>query len=639
MKKFFSVLMTAILAAGMAWSAEVSDTLTYTLIGVTGTSYTTWSSTTANSDAVYAGKTAGGKNSIQLRSNNSDCGIITTASGGKLKSVSFKSNDNSDNARTISVYGKSSAYSSAADVFDASTRGTLIGEAALAIGGTGTVTVAEGDEYEYFGIRSKSGAAYLDYVIVTWEVEGDEPVSEEFTLAITPAAGTYNAPQQVTISTYNAEGEVAVYYTLDGTDPSESNTAVEYTEPFTLYESATVKAYAFDSEMNEASAEAAYTINLPAIAATFTPAAGTYTTAQNVTVELQNLYGESIVAYYVNNEEVQYDNGIALTESGTYVVRVEAMDEYHAQPAEFTAQYVLNLPEPMPASGVATIVFDDNESDSSTAFTAATLMEYITTGANYVASTTTSKTYPGTTGVKFSSSSMDGYMTLTFASPFPNVKSVVVNAKAYNSTQTSKINAGDGYSDALTTEYADYTVLGEQENDLASLTLQAQNRLYLKSITITWGDQEEPFVPETVTVTGTITDAENAPIQGATVTITVVVPEQEEPAGMRRAGSETSYTGTTDANGQYSIDVTTAENATYNMTVAKEGYETQTLEGINLENPGNVTLQESIITAISDLNAAQNVTYVNVMGQTSNRPFNGVNIVLSNGKAIGKLVK
>lgn len=49
----------------------------------------------------------------------------------------------------------------------------------------------------------------------------------------------------------------------------------------------------------------------------------------------------------------------------------------------------------------------------------------------------------------------------------------------------------------------------------------------------------------------------------------------------------------------------------------------------------------NIVTGITDINASQEgvVKYVNVMGQTSDRPFQGVNIVVKNGKTIGKVVK
>ncbi|MBR6282750.1 MAG: SusF/SusE family outer membrane protein [Muribaculaceae bacterium] len=45
-------------------------------------------------------------------------------------------------------------------------------------------------------------------------------------------------------------------------------------------------------------------------------------------------------------------------------------------------------------------------------------------------------------------------------------------------------------------------------------------------------------------------------------------------------------------------------------------------------------------TAINDVNADNgNVTYVNVMGHTSSKPFEGVNIIMRGGQAVGKMVK
>ena len=147
--------------------------------------------------------------------------------------------------------------------------------------------------------------------------------------------------------------------------------------------------------------------------------------------------------------------------------------------------------------------------------------------------------------------------------------------------------------------------------------------------------------PETVTVTGTVTNEEtNEPLEGVAVTLTVIEPEQ--PAGMRRAdGEPTTYTATTDAEGVYTMEVTPVEDATYKMTYAKEGFKTVTVDVTDLNAPQSVALQLDETTAIVDLSAAQNgkVTYVNAMGQVSNRPMQGVNIVLQDGKVIGKIVK
>ena len=138
--------------------------------------------------------------------------------------------------------------------------------------------------------------------------------------------------------------------------------------------------------------------------------------------------------------------------------------------------------------------------------------------------------------------------------------------------------------------------------------------------------------PEIVTVTGTVTDYETgAPIEGVSVTLTVNEPAADTPAGMRRAeGEPTTYTAVTDAEGVYSMDITPVEGATYSMTYEKEGYVTYTNDDVFINDPQNVTLEADDSTGINDINAAaQSVKYVNAMGQTSNQPFKGVNIVIT----------
>ena len=139
------------------------DELTRETTGVSGTSYTSWSGKTSNSLAVYAGQSAGGNNAIQLRSNNSNSGIITTTSGGKATKVSVTWNTNTADDRTLNVYGKNTAYSSPTDLYD-NAAGTLIG---TIIKGTSTELTISGD-YEYIGLRSASGAMYLDKIQITW---------------------------------------------------------------------------------------------------------------------------------------------------------------------------------------------------------------------------------------------------------------------------------------------------------------------------------------------------------------------------------------------------------------------------------------------------------------------------------------
>lgn len=84
-------------------------------------------------------------------------------------------------------------------------------------------------------------------------------------LTITPATGTYTSAQTVTIEANNAVGNVAIYYTTDGSNPEEG--ANEYTAPFEVATTTTVKAYAIDDELREATAESVITIKASTFAA------------------------------------------------------------------------------------------------------------------------------------------------------------------------------------------------------------------------------------------------------------------------------------------------------------------------------------------------------------------------------------
>ncbi len=155
-------------------SSEVVDVLNNAWTGVSGNTYKVWSNKTATSDAVYAGNSAGDYNSIQLRTNNSNSGIVTTTSGGKVKKVVISWNYNTSDNRTVNVYGKNSAYSEAADLYNSTNQGDLLG---TIVYGTSTELVITGD-YEYVGLRSSSGALYLSEVQITWSTGGGASYSD-----------------------------------------------------------------------------------------------------------------------------------------------------------------------------------------------------------------------------------------------------------------------------------------------------------------------------------------------------------------------------------------------------------------------------------------------------------------------------
>ncbi len=235
MKKLLLSLfaLVTVLAAN---AVEVTDVLDQSKTGVTGTSYTMFGPITESSGASYVGQCAGGNESIQLRSNNSNSGVVTTASAGKVTKLSVVWNSNTTNGRTLDVYGSNTAYTAATDLYNTATCGELLGSI---VKGTSNELVIEG-EYQYIGFRSKSSAMYLTSVSITWETGGEQ--TQVTKPSINPNGGEVTAESTIEI-TCATEG-AAIYYTIDGTEPSTSSTL--YSAPFSLAGPATVKAIAVD---------------------------------------------------------------------------------------------------------------------------------------------------------------------------------------------------------------------------------------------------------------------------------------------------------------------------------------------------------------------------------------------------------
>ena len=171
------------------------------------TNYVDWSGKSGStSSAVYAGNSAGDKNSVQLRSNNSNSGIISTTSGGTLTKVKVTWNSGTTSGRTLNIYGKNTAYSAATDLYDSSTQGTLLG---TIVYGTSTELTISGD-YTFVGLRSNNGAMYLDKIEITWDngiVKTDPSfnnltdVSVDYGSTLTLTKGTSGTPNFVTDGT------------------------------------------------------------------------------------------------------------------------------------------------------------------------------------------------------------------------------------------------------------------------------------------------------------------------------------------------------------------------------------------------------------------------------------------------------
>lgn len=159
---FYAVFADESISAG----STKSDLLDRSSTEATGTSYVDWSNVSGSaSSAVYAGNSAGGNSSIQLRSSNA-AGIVSTTSGGKVKRVAVNWNSNTQTDRVLNIYGSNSAYTDAGDLYTSSDQGTLLGTITYASGQPTEINVS--GNYAYVGIRSSSGALYLNSVTIDW---------------------------------------------------------------------------------------------------------------------------------------------------------------------------------------------------------------------------------------------------------------------------------------------------------------------------------------------------------------------------------------------------------------------------------------------------------------------------------------
>ena len=208
-----ALILVAILCAGFtsAWADTKTDVLNQSWTGVSGTSYSAWTNKKSVSDAVYAGQSAGGNSSIQLRSNNSNSGVVTTTSGGKVKSITVEWQSGTTNGRTLNVYGKNSAYSDATDLYNTSNQGTLLGT--IVCGTSTSLTIS--DDYEYIGFRSANGAMYLTSVSIEWETDGGSGSSAVATTTTIDESGitntdVYTSTVAGTLSATVTAGENAV---------------------------------------------------------------------------------------------------------------------------------------------------------------------------------------------------------------------------------------------------------------------------------------------------------------------------------------------------------------------------------------------------------------------------------------------
>ncbi len=207
------------------------DVLTRETTGVTGTSYKDWTAT-GDSGTVYAGNSAGGNDSIQLRTTSPAGIVITESAGSDVASVTVEWNDaTAAEKRSLEIYGSADAYAGPADLYG-DAKGELLGT--IARDGA-TLEIPEG--YPYVGILAKGGALYL--TSVAFEFAGASGPSVSLSASATEVEVGGELTITATAKNFSAEPEWA----WEGNDGGSADGAV-YTVNTAVAGAFTVKATA-----------------------------------------------------------------------------------------------------------------------------------------------------------------------------------------------------------------------------------------------------------------------------------------------------------------------------------------------------------------------------------------------------------
>ena len=304
-------LLTIVCTVGGYAQETVTDELTATTLNVSTKSYQKFATKILSSGASYDGAAFIDSNNpkgIQIRSKVDKglyTGIITSASGGTIKSITI--NFNSNNSNALGIYGKNTAYTTADDLF-----GSAAGELIKSVPNSKTaVTITPDKAYKFIGFKSNKGTIYIDKITIVWEKASSTPTT-------TTTFGT-NSGKTFTFTNGTLEGFTAPKATATKSDDNtDLSNLIEYT-------SSDVDIVAVDSKTGEL---------------TFT---NTKFGAATITATLPKTatYQTSTDSYFVENK----DNHIvtSLSFNGTDITLTEGKTDAGADFTGYTATEANNI--------------------------------------------------------------------------------------------------------------------------------------------------------------------------------------------------------------------------------------------------------------------------------------------------------
>lgn len=252
MKKIFSLLAAVLFAGSM-----MATTITITAASGFKSSYGSGDTFTVDeaefwySGVMYNVKgtpaPAAAKSFMQLRKSGSGAGEIKNNTGLALKSITIATQNDKD----FTLSAGTAADALAAVEKPAGTTGTyqFVDKNGNDASCDVTIYTFDVEGNAYFDILNGANASYFAYIAIEL-AGGVVPPTPAVAAPVIAGDAEFTESTQVSISCETASA--AIYYTLDGTDPTTNS--LPYDNPFTLTETATVKAVAYDTENDEYSA-------------------------------------------------------------------------------------------------------------------------------------------------------------------------------------------------------------------------------------------------------------------------------------------------------------------------------------------------------------------------------------------------
>ena len=323
---------------------------------------------------------------------------------------------------------------------------------------TGPIPLSASGATTINAVAEPNNPAYLLSQVATATYTVNIAAPQTAAPTFSPAAGAFTAAQNVTLT--DATTGAVIYYTTDGSTPTTSSPVYLTPIAVTASGTTTINAIAVAPNATQSTvATAAFTLTLPApqtAAPTVSPAAGTFTSAQNVT--LTDATAGAVIYYTTNGSaptasSTPYAGAIPITAAGTTTINAIAVAPGDTASTVTTAAYVLNLPTAAPTFSVAAGTYTAAQSVTLADATTGAVIYYTTDGS---APTTSSTQYTGAISIATA-----GTTTLNAIAVAPNYSPSTVASAAYVLTLPTAAPtfsvAGGTYTAAQSITLADAT--------------------------------------------------------------------------------------------------------------------------------------------------------------------------------------